>query len=107
MIQLPILNNTPSQTFTVIIDAVEYSIRIIYNTREGVWSMDISCPTWEIDGISLVGGIDLFVQHPDTLSNVFMINISGVTDDADSTNLGIDVVLIIATDEEVAIAEAV
>lgn len=100
MLQIPLIN-APSQTLTIIIDNIEYSLRIIYNTREETWSMDISSSDFELTGISLVGGVDLLSQHTTPINNIYMINVSGLTIDANIDTLGTEVVLVIATSEEI------
>lgn len=100
MIQIPLLNS-PSQTFTIAINDVEYSIRVIYNTREETWSMDITGGSLSAAGINLVGGVDLLVQHSIPIDNIYMINVSGLTTDPTIDNLNTDFALIIATDAEV------
>ena len=101
MIQIPLIN-APSQTFTITIGNIEYSIRVIYNTREATWSMDISDPEIDLYGVKLVGGVDVLKQHPITLKNMYLINVSGLTTDPTDSNLADEFALIVATDEELA-----
>ncbi len=106
MLEIP-LTSDGAQLFSMTIDTVKYDFRVLYNGRanppNGLWAMDISFGEEElINGVALVGGVDLLSAYNLDLKNMWAINVNGTTEDANADNLGTDVKLFILTDEEVA-----
>ena len=66
--------------------------------------MDIASEGLDIvSGVNLLGGVDLLQQYPQiAIKNMFAINVVDQNIDADDTNLGSSVKVVILTDEEVA-----
>lgn len=100
MLEIPLLTE-PAQIFSVNINDITYEVRVIYNTRTGIFSADFVSDVEAIYGITLVGGIDLTRQWDVQLKNFYINNISGVTTDATISDLGMDNILTVLTDEEV------
>lgn len=99
MIEIP-LTSEPSQVFNINLDNINYAMRVIYNTRVGIWSLDVESDDFTVFGTVLVGGVDIFKQHPGPLKNVIVVNVSDSTMDATADNLGSTVVLVILADED-------
>lgn len=94
MIEIP-LTNDASQKFTINLDDITYTMRVSYNSRWGVWGLDVESEDFTTYGVSLVGGVDLFKQHPGPLENVIVASITGVNIDPTRDGLGTDFVLVI------------
>ena len=100
MIEIP-LTSEPEQLFSTSISGVKYNFRVIYGIRSG-WSMSISTDNEDLlDGVSLVGGVDLFKQHNIPIKNAYIVNLNNPSEDATSDNMGTSVKLFILTDDEV------
>jgi len=101
MIQIP-LTNDPAQSFSIDLNAVLYAANVVYNTREGVWSIDLVSDDEALYGIALVSGVNLLQQHPFALDSLFLINLSDSTADPATDDLGEAFALVSLTDEEIA-----
>lgn len=111
MIEIPLTSDS-AQRFSMNLGGITYSFRVIYNTRAnpdlGVWAMDIASGGVDLaNGVALVGGSDLMSPYNLELKNLYMVNLTGSTADANASNLGTDVRLFQLTDEEVASVTAV
>ncbi len=101
MIEIP-LNSNPEQLFSIILNGDNYDIRIILNSRTGVWSISFAQNGTDIvNGISLLSGIDILQQYNLPISNMYVINLNNDNQDPNSENLGVVAKLFILTDEEV------
>jgi len=101
MIEIP-LTSEAEQIFTIELNSVVFSFRVIYNTRLGIWSADISSGGNElVNGVALVTGLDIMAPYNIGLTNLYVINIAVNNAEANSSNLGTDVRLYQLTDEEV------
>ena len=101
MVEIP-LTSDPAQSFSIEIGGVLYTILVLYNTRNSTWSITLSSDIFEISGISILGGVDILAQYPDSpISNIFAVNTSGLTLDATLESLGDGTILVVATNEEV------
>ena len=103
MTEIPITPELPSQTFKVDLEGVTYNFRIIYNTRIGVWTLDINDENSEhlAGGIALVKGVDLVDQLKLGLGGLFKIEVGTSKEDATFAGLGVNVLLIHLTEEEI------
>jgi len=107
-----LLTSEAEQIFSSTLDDTLFDFRVIYNTRanapNGLWVMDISIgETSLINGMALVSGVSLTQQYSVGPKNLYIMNVAGSNEDANSTNLGTDVRLFQLTDEEVASASSV
>lgn len=101
MIEIP-LKNKPEQIFNITISDVVYDIRVLWNTRNKKWSISISQAGIEIvNGVGLVGGIDIFKQYNIALENGFTVNLIDGSLDPDFEDFGTGAKLFLLTDEEV------
>ena len=102
MAQEIILTSDGSQTFTIVLDGVNYSFTVSFNTRMGVWRANIATEGVILaNGVTLVGGVDIVKQYTFILENLFMVNLNDPKVDATGDNLGTDVKLFKLTPEEV------
>jgi len=94
MAQEIILTSDGSQKFTIILDGINYSFNVMYNTRIGIWTANISTEGVElVNGIALVGGVDIVKQFTFALKNLYIVNLNDPKIDATKENLGTDVKL--------------
>lgn len=101
MLEIP-LNSEPEQLFSITIGGEPFDIRITLNSRSSTWYISISQGNLTfVDGIALLGGVDIFKQYNIPIENAYVINVENSTVDADKTNLGTVAKLFILTDEEV------
>jgi len=100
MLQIP-LTNDPSQVFSIDLNGIVYDLAILYNTREGVWTLNISSSDLTINGISLVTGANLILQHPSLLDSLFLINLSEDLEDPTSTTLAEQFALVTLSADEI------
>jgi len=97
------LTSDGAQTFSIALDEVLYSFRVRFNTRLGLWFMDISLAEEPlVQGVALVVGIDLLYQYSLKIGGLVLRNEVDPLAEADSTNLGTDVLLYHFTEEEIA-----
>lgn len=101
MIEIP-LNSNPEQLFSITINGETYDCRVKLNSRTSVWSISLAQSGVDIlNGISLLGGVDIFKQYNIPIRNAYVVNLDEPTLDASKTNLGTSTRLYILTDEEV------
>ena len=94
MTQEIVLTSDGSQTFNVVLDGVNYLFEVKFNTRMEYWTANISSEGIEIvNGIGLLGGVDIVQQLTDALKNLFIVNIDESKIDATDENLGTSVKL--------------
>lgn len=107
MLEIP-LTVDGEQEFDVPLNGVKYNFRVIYNTRLGIWSMDIALQGVElISGVALVIGANLLARYNLPLSRLFMVNVLEGDADATADNLGSGVRLFVLTAEELEDAQAI
>lgn len=100
MIEIP-LNISPEQTFNIILGEETYDMRVVLNSRLEQWSISVSQNGVSIiEGVALVGGIDIFNQYNIPLSNAYVVNINNGRLDPTRLNLGFAAKLMLLTDEE-------
>ena len=101
MTEIP-LNSNPEQLFSITLIGATYDIRVALNSRTGIWSISFSQEGIHIiNGIPLLGGIDILKQHNLPISNMYVVNLDNSNEDPTNINLGIVAKLFILTDEEV------
>ncbi len=85
-----VLSTDGSQNFSTTLDDVVYDFKISYNTRVGIWTADIYQDNIAIvEGIALVGGVDIDKQFTFKLKNLFTVNLSNSNNDAGPDDIGI------------------
>ena len=103
MTEIPIESGVPSQTLKVDLEGNVYNFRIIYNTRVGVWTFDLSSE----DGIALASGVtmvmgsDMIDQYNLGIGALVMLEEGISRLDAGVDDLGGRILLIHLTPEEV------
>lgn len=101
MIEIP-LNSSPEQLFSITLSGETYDCRVILNSRTGVWSISFAqAGTDIINGVPLLGGVDILKQHNISIDKVFVVNLDRPDQDPTKDNLGTVAKLFILTDEEV------
>jgi hypothetical protein len=102
MIEIP-LTSYPDQRFNIALDSISYEMRVIYNTRSSIWTLDIAQGNIEIlNGIPLLLGGDIMRPFTTGPSRLFVFNIGSSSGDATSENLGSGVRLYQLTASEIA-----
>lgn len=103
MIEIP-LTSDPEQLFNIILEGENFDIRVALNSRTGVWSIGFSQSGVAIlEGVPLLGGIDILKQHNIPISNAFVVNLDKPSEDPSKDNLGVVARLFVLEDEEVPI----
>ncbi len=101
MIEVP-LNSSPEQLFSITLNGETYDCRVILNSRTGIWSISFSQNTIDlINGIALLGGIDILNQYNIPIENMYVVNLDKTNQDPSKDNLGTVAKLFILTDAEV------
>ncbi len=102
MIEIP-LNSNPEQLFSITLIESTYDIRVVLNSRTGIWSISfLQNGIHIINGISLLSGIDILKQYNLPITNMYVVNLDKSNEDPNNTNLGVVAKLFILTDEEIA-----
>lgn len=100
MIEIP-LSSTPEQLFKITLFGVIYDIRVLINSRLGVWTISFSSGGVDIvNGVSLVGGVDILKQYTLPIKNIIIVNLDNTRLDPSRDNLGTGSRLFILSDEE-------
>lgn len=101
MIEIP-LNSKPEQRFTIVINETKYDVRVIINSRTGIWTMDLSSQNTElVSGIALLPGVDIFEQYNLNIGKGYVVNLENPRRDPTKTGLGTNSKLFILTEEEI------
>ena len=75
MIEIP-LNSNPEQLFSSSINGLLYTFRVVLNSRKNVWTLSISQNGESlIDGVAMVGGVNIVEQYNIGISNIYTVNI--------------------------------
>lgn len=103
MLQLPLF---PEESFSykITIDDLEWNIRIAWNNREGSWYLNLSneLNSTYVNGIGLLGGVDILKQYPIDLKYLYLFNISDSYEDPTVDNLSTQFALIKFDESEIA-----
>ncbi len=101
MIEIP-LNSSPEQLFSVVLNGNKYDVRVILNSRTGIWTMSLSRSGNDIvNGIALLPGVDIFEQYNLGLGNAYIVNLENSRRDPSKSGLGISSRLFILEEGEV------
>ncbi|MGL4753318.1 MAG: phage baseplate plug family protein [Aeromonadaceae bacterium] len=99
-INIPIASGLPEQSLRIELDGAAYNIRVYWNQyddairkvtgdEDGKWYMDLAGDDFTINGISLVGGADLFEPYGyRQLGSLFVADTSGNSQDPVFDGLG-------------------
>jgi hypothetical protein len=98
-IELPIIADTPDQSFSVILDGSLYQVRLRYNGRAGCWALSLfnAAGAPLIAGMAVRLGVDLLAQFSDNAfppGRLFIINWADEYAKPGRKNFGSDVSLI-------------
>jgi hypothetical protein len=98
-IELPILADTPDQSFSIALDGSVYHLRLRYNSRADYWMLFISTAdgTPLLSGMAVRLGADLLDQYADAElppGGLFAVNFVDAYAEPDRDNFGRDVSLI-------------
>lgn len=96
------LTSDGSQTFSTVLDGITYDFIINYNTRLNLWTFNLISEGLQlVNGVALLGGVDIVKQYTFSLKNLYSVNIDNPTIDAIESNLGTEVKLYKLTQSEV------
>ena len=100
MIEIP-LNSSPEQLFSSTLNGETYDIRVVLNSRTGIWSISFAQNGEDIiNGVAILGGIDILQQYNLLINNIYLVNLDNASQDPSKNNLGIVAKLFILTEEE-------
>lgn len=101
MIEIP-LNSKPEQLFSIVIKGTKYDVRVILNSRTGLWTMSLSKQNVPVvSGIALLGGVDIFEQYNLGLGIAYVVNLDSSRRDPSREDLGTVSRLFILDEEEI------
>jgi hypothetical protein len=100
--EIPLKTGVPSQTFKVDLEGNTYNFRVMYNSRIGVWTFDLSDEDGNplASGVTMVLGADLIDQFNLGIGSLIMVSLSPQRADASDSNLGSEILLVHVTQEE-------
>ena len=100
MIEIP-LTSKPEQLFSIVIKETKYDIRVLLNSRTGVWSLDLAAGGKDlVSGIALLPGADIFEQYNLDIGMGYIINLDNPRQDPTRDEFGKLSRLFILTEEE-------
>ena len=100
MIEIP-LTSKPEQLFSIVIKETKYDIRVLLNSRTGVWSLDLAAGGKDlVSGIALLPGADIFGQYNLGIGIGYIINLESPRQDPTRDEFGKLSRLFILTEEE-------
>ena len=100
MIEMP-LTSKPEQLFSIVIKDTKYDIRVLLNSRTGVWSLDLASGGKDlVSGIALLPGADIFGQYNLGIGIGYIINLESPRQDPTRDEFGKLSRLFILTEEE-------
>ena len=85
------------------INGVNYRMRVMVNSRDSQWSLDLSSGGVDlVNGVAMVGGVDIFKQYPHIeIKNAYIVNTENPREDPTPENLGTYSKFVIFSDEEI------
>ena len=96
------LTNSPESFFRIELNGKQLDFRTLYNSRDGVWSFDVSENGSPLkNGISLVLGTDLLKAYNTGIGSFVMVDTENNGVDADADSIGTRQILLYYTPEEV------
>ena len=100
MIEIP-LPNDPMQLFNIILNGQKYDIEVKVNARADFWTISfLQEGTPVVQGVPMVGGVDILRQYAVPIKNMFMVNLDDVRLDPDIDGLGTVSKLFLLEDSE-------
>ena len=100
MIEIP-LTSKPEQLFSIVIKETKYDIRVLLNSRTGVWSLDLAAGGKDlVSGIALLPGADIFGHYNLGIGIGYTINLESPRQDPTRDEFGKLSRLFILTEEE-------
>lgn len=107
MIEIP-LTNSAEQRFSVQLEGETYDFRVIYNSRAGFWTADISQGGAVLAyGVGLVAGINILDQFNFSIDRLYVVNLDETSQDPLFDGFGTTSKLFSLSEEEVASVETV
>lgn len=101
MLLIPITESV-AHDFNIELDAELYTFRLVYNSRAGLWTMDIYRQGLAVRlGLVLVLGADVLKGTDVNLGELWMFDLDGTGVDANSSDLGSRVVMYYITLAEI------
>lgn len=103
ILELPLAAD-PAQSFTCQLGTVKYFFVVRYNSRNGVWTMDLSYDASRepiIVGVPIVLGVDLLGAYNFNIGSLIAVDTSGTARDATADDLGSRVLLYWVSADEV------
>jgi len=101
--QIP-LTSDGEQLFIVTLSDRQLAFRVRYNTRQGLWYLDLSdADTGEslVYGVAMAVGINILEQYHLGLGGLWVLNEVNPTEEAGPTNLGTDIQMYHLTEDEI------
>jgi hypothetical protein len=91
--QIPISSDSPSYEFKVLLETVNYTLRVEYSARSDAWSLSIMDEVGNplIMGMALVAGVDLNGRHVAAKGppgNFFLVDTQNGKSDPGEDDLG-------------------
>ena len=100
MINIP-LTSKPEQLFSIVINTTKYDMRVILNSRTGIWSLDLAAGGVDlVSGIALLPGVDIFKQYNLDIGIGYIVNLENPRQDPSRDQFGKLSRLFIVTEEE-------
>ena len=97
------LSQNYSSVFNIDLEGESYTFKTLYNSRFGNWSFNILKDDVEIiSGVNMVLGSDIIGQYNLGIGVLFMVDLDQTNLDATAFDIGKRVVLVHATEEEIA-----
>ena len=96
------LSQNYSANFTIELNGEIYAFKTLYNSRFGNWSFNLSKDDVELlSGISMILGSDIIGQYNLGIGVLFMADLETTHLDATAFDIGIRVVLVHTTEDEI------
>jgi len=100
MINIP-LTSKSEQLFSIVINTTKYDMRVILNSRTGIWSLDLAAGGVDlVSGIALLPGVDIFKQYNLDIGIGCIVNLENPRQDPSRDQFGKLSRLFIVTEEE-------
>jgi len=101
MIQLP-FKPLSNQRVTTSIGGIEYTFRLVWNTRAQLYTMDIRVDGVDaVTGINVTSGVDILGQYNLPISNMVAINLANPKAELSKRSIGATSFIFLLTDSEV------
>lgn len=94
------VKNAPSQTFSIVLEGVVVSMRIVYNSRGDFYTLSLETDDFAINGIKIVSGVPLLKGFNKLKGDIVAVNSANYTDDATKDTWNTAVELFYLTEDE-------